>query len=297
MTYDEFKKLTPIEQEKIKANLNSMYLKMAQDSKVLPKVEFLSPTMARNLLANPHNLARPISKSQVKKFMNIILSGEWMANGESMSLSPTSSLLNGNHRCTAVVKLGIGIPMTIIRNVDPAAFISFDNGGIRSTPHVLHIMDIPNGKIASAASNFLIRYKTKKRIRHSGYQTTKNQQIYTLTVSDPNLMNSVQRCNRKEVTRLLPPSLASFVHYLLNNIDSADCEEFFQRLVIGDNLSENSPIKVLRDKLLEMSGTRTQTLAHDKAVYVIKAWNAWRTKKKLKKSAFKKELDLIPDPI
>ncbi len=297
MTYDEFKKLTPIEQEKVKANLNAMYLKMTQDSKLVPKVEFLSPTMARTLLANPHNLVRPISKPQVKKFMNMILSGEWVANGESISLTPISSLLNGTHRSTAVATLGIGIPITIIRNVDPSTFSSFDGGCTRSTHHIFYIMDIPNGKIAAAASNFLIRYKTKKRIRHSGYQTTKNEQIHTITVSDPNLLDSINRCNRKEVIRLLPPSLASFVHYLLNNVDSEDCEEFFQRLIIGDNLTENSPIKVLRDKLLEMSGTRTQTLAHDKAVYVIKAWNAWRTKKKLKKSAFKKELDLIPDPV
>lgn len=297
MTYEEFKKLTPMEQEKVRTALNAMYLKLTQTSKLIPKVEFFSPTMAKSLLANPHNLSRPISDDRVRRVMDTILAGAWMANGESISITAISSLLNGNHRATAVSQLGIGIPMTIIRNVDPATFMSFDEVFVRTTPHTMHIMNIPYPKITAPATNFLIRYKTKKRLRHTGHQTTKSEQIHTITVTDPKLMDSIIRCNTKDVMKVLPPSLASFIHYLLSGIDAKMCEEFFQRLIVGDNLAANSPIKVLRDKLLEMSSTRTQTLAHDKAVYVIKAWNAWRGKKRLSKSAFKKELDLIPTPV
>ena len=298
LTFDQFKKLPEQEQMKIRQQLNKKYLIDAQRATCSPKPEFLSPALAEKLLAIPVSYQRPVLDAVVKRYADSIISGSWQLNGHTASLAPNEGLLNGKQRASAVVLCQVGIPIVFVRNVDPSTFWSMDGGPGRTGPQVLNMIDVKHAKIAAPAVNFLLKYfKNRKLLHNRGVYISKDEMINAIKNDYPGLMNSIEYCNRKEMRKIVSPAIASFCHFIFSQIDPKDCDNFFRYLMTGANLAESNPIRFLRDKLITIQASREVTTAHDKAVFIVKGWNCWRTNKRLTKTAFQKDMDVIPDPV
>src|ERR1700712_1414339 len=99
----------------------------------IPVVEVLdvSPSMAEEWLAKtPAN--RNIRRSAVDAYARDMLAGHWVLNGETVKISTTGHLLDGQHRLNAVVAAAVTVPMIVVSNI-PAEVMATVDAGVKRT--------------------------------------------------------------------------------------------------------------------------------------------------------------------
>lgn len=86
------------------------------------KQETITPEIAAALLEKNHHNRR-INKRRVTMLMNDMESGNWTESPQPISLDADGNLLDGQHRLTAVTKLGIPVQMSVAYEVPKEAVI------------------------------------------------------------------------------------------------------------------------------------------------------------------------------
>jgi hypothetical protein len=98
----------------------------------------LTPFLAQRLLdKNPKN--RSLSVVRAKVLAATIARGEWMSNGETIIVDTDGNLLDGQHRCMAVIIAEQSIPTLLVEGVSSSAFATIDLGKQRSASDLLAI--------------------------------------------------------------------------------------------------------------------------------------------------------------
>src|SRR5690606_24318901 len=98
----------------------------------------VSPEMASEWLQ--HNEGnRRIRAGVVIKYAAVMARGKWLTTPEPIAFSWDGRLLNGQHRLSAVIRAGVSVPMFVVRNVDPSAFVALDRGATRTVADALGI--------------------------------------------------------------------------------------------------------------------------------------------------------------
>lgn len=91
------------------------------------RTETIDPDFAKMLLeANVRN--RPISQPHVDALARDMLSGKFRLTHQGLACDSEGRLVDGQHRCTAIVKSGVTVRINVTYNVDPDAFHSIDVG-------------------------------------------------------------------------------------------------------------------------------------------------------------------------
>jgi hypothetical protein len=82
---------------------------------------------------------RKIYEERVENYARQMKAGEWALNGQGLTYDWFDRLLDGQHRCWAVIQSGCTIEFTVTRGVDPATFATIDTGRSRDFNDLLSI--------------------------------------------------------------------------------------------------------------------------------------------------------------
>jgi len=94
----------------------------------------ITPSMAaRWLEGNTHN--RPISQGHVERLAREMKAGRWRLTHQGIAFSPSSRLLDGQHRLWAVVLADVTVTMRVFFNEPPENIECLDGGLARSAAH------------------------------------------------------------------------------------------------------------------------------------------------------------------
>ena len=84
--------------------------------KIIAKLVSVTPDYAATLLEK-NTTNRNISQITVKRYAQAMASGEWMQNGQTITIAEDGTILDGQHRLWAVIESGITITFLIVFNV------------------------------------------------------------------------------------------------------------------------------------------------------------------------------------
>ena len=118
----------------------------------------VTPQMAVDWLASAHP-NRPVSRARVRTIARAIAAGLWQTNGQTIVLCPEFRLLDGRHRCLAIVDAGRSVQTFVVCGIDPVCFATMDQGGKRSGADVLAIGGHAQAGTLSSALRWLWRYE------------------------------------------------------------------------------------------------------------------------------------------
>src|ERR1044071_5653365 len=91
----------------------------------------VTPEIAADLLTlNDEN--RPVKPSVVKQYVDDMRKGKWHFAGDSVKISKTGRLLDGQHRLMAIVQSGIPQTFNIQSGLENDSFQVMDIGKLRS---------------------------------------------------------------------------------------------------------------------------------------------------------------------
>jgi hypothetical protein len=238
----------------------------------------LTPPLAEVLISEEHNpINRPISSGNEGSILSDIANGRFEFNGESIVISNTGKLLDGQHRCHSVIKSGIPIETVIVFGVRDEARFTIDLGKPKLASHFLAMQGHKYTAMLAAATRLVLMYRATGSILSGGNNHNK--------VTKTEIVNAVGQLrgltDSVELTCDAPKSLGAksvlaFAHYVISKRASREAADFFfKKMIEGADLRRGDPILYCSRRLGDLrSGTNGGVNA--RAELIFKCWNAHR---------------------
>ncbi len=228
------------------------------------------------------------SRAKIGRFARMMKAGKWSLNGESVKFSSTGRLLDGQSRLLAIGQAGIPIILEVRGGLTDRAQESMDTGEARAHRHQLEMLGEKNPNEIAAALR-LIFFWERGLVGSAGHVGNGARDITNTTIREtlekhPRVRESVGRC--LNLKALMPISAAAFFHYVFSSGDEKKANLFIERLTTGANLSDTSPVYLLRERLTQDRLASAKMKKRDKFAMIIKAWNCFFAGKPMGKLGF-----------
>lgn len=271
---------------------NKMHWESKQFKKlmVFPMV-IISPQFAADLLSiNTDN--RPLKNATLNKYVEDMNSGNWKFTGDTIQISKTGKLLNGQHRLMAIVKTGKAQMFNIQSGLEDSSFEVMDIGKNRSGSDALAIKGFENHSTIASMIRFILLYR-EGRLKSSamgGAGGDNKKSISEISeFADKQDKEFLQQCATmshrlfKKFRMISSPTYAGLL-WIFGQKNRQEAFDFFELLVTGENIGQNnfSMIFLLRNRLINMSTGSSTMRTVDKYALIIKAWNFYRAGKEIK---------------
>ncbi len=273
-----------------------------QNCTVIPNVS-ISPDMAARLLEmNDGN--RPLTAAVVDRYADAMRRKEWRFTGDTIGISNTGRLLNGQHRLSAIVKSGTAQKFNIQTGLEESVFDVLDTGKNRTSADVLSIAGISYATIIPGAVKIIQQYYSKR------VKNTTNIRIRS-KLSSHQILEWIKKNDAQESleryaqisakmyssARFLSHSSYCAFLYIFSGKNREQAIEFFETLSTGENISSThlSMIYLLRKRFIDMQLKNVRMANQsDKWALLIKAWNAYRDGREIKQLSYNPDAEEFP---
>lgn len=248
------------------------------------RIEIITPERAaEDLKRNTHN--RPMNPGHVNKLADEMTQGNWRLNGEPVIYAQDGRVLDGQHRLMACLKAEIPFQTTVVYGVDESVFPTIDVGLRRTGSHTLAMLGEKQPARLAAALRYVDRYlkgetDVKKRLGNSELQEALSKH--------PGVRESLGYCT-ENYTQLMPISLLAALHYLFALRNKPKADDFVYRLVCGLGIDQDSPIYLLRERLVQNAASKARVSEDYLAALTIKAYNSFASGERLKYLRFREK--------
>jgi hypothetical protein len=257
----------------------------------------ITPDYARMLLSrNVKN--RPVYDRKVNEYYLQMVNGFWMVSNDAISVGKDCLLKNGQHRLLALIKYGKPLEFLFIEGIENDAFKIMDTGKKRNASDALNLAGYVNSTKTAAAVRSIIMYES------GGYQKgdrngdkISNSEILVFVEKNPELneiINYVSSIWKR--FRFISLGNLTMLYWVLSKKNQLQADEFFEKYSTGIDLASHSPIRLLRERLLTDSVSKSKLPSREKIALFIFAWNAFLCKKPLSFIRLSKDYT-FPKPI
>lgn len=151
--------------------------------------ELITPEIAKEMLATNYR-NRPLRESVVNDYVRMFRNGEFVEESpNTISINTKGKLIDGQHRLTAIIRLGISVWLYVARDVPDNAVI--DRGMMRALQDSLYMRgeiskEYANRQIIAIARFYIM---TKKKLGHQKFVKEKDI-IELINSNGDSLLNS-----------------------------------------------------------------------------------------------------------
>lgn len=245
----------------------------------------ITPDYANSLLAK-NKINRPVSLHTVSRYVHDIKNNQWKETAQVIQVSTKGNLLDGQHRCLAVIESGKSINQIVAVNCPDNSFDVIDTGKIRNAGDTLGIMGVKYSTNIAVAVKIAILYNRNyynSRTRDARIVTNEDvRKFYKKTYDFWEEACKFLTSEYKRGGKLTGFGTLVAVYFLTNETDETDAEKFILQLATGENLEPRSPILAYRNKITDFRVKQVSLQKDFQMKYIIKTWNYWRKNKSIK---------------
>lgn len=255
---------------------------------VKAEIKYIDKQEADRLLSK-NDTNRPFLLPRAQGYANDMEAGRWDMNGESIIVSDTGKLLDGQHRLWAISDRDLKMQFLVVYGVSEDTFDTIDTGNSRTAGDVLSI----DGYSKAEADTLSTCIKLDLIMQKTGgphcpgivSRSLTPQVVLEAARRDSGYENSVKYIleNRTKNTPVSMGSL-SFLLYrfriLSDYIEEPD--EWIKGLMTGANLSENDPRLWIKNRVIREFSSSTKTNQLLRRGFIIKAWHTWKNGRSVK---------------
>src|SRR5699024_5095949 len=196
-------------------------------------MQTVTPEQATEWLAlNTNN--RKLREQQVTAMVRDIQSGNWEWNGDSIKFADDGTLLDGQHRLTAIVRSGQPIEMLVITGLGKHTQATMDTGTKRTGSDVLKLQGEKNYTVLAAGIRSCILWDNGVRNFNGGFRVTTNSDVLDYLEANPEMRDYAESFGQLRRGVKLPATVGVLAIKVLTEIDEEDAEYFFDRLASGE---------------------------------------------------------------
>jgi len=104
----------------------------------------VTPELATEYLERNYRNNRSVNKTRVEAYAADMRADKWTFTGEALKFAEDGTLIDGQHRLSAIVAAGIPVDMLIIEGVEAGAVTNMDTNMPRSLRNVLEFLSYEN---------------------------------------------------------------------------------------------------------------------------------------------------------
>lgn len=216
------------------------------------EIKAIGPTEAKALLAvNTNN--RTLRARQVSKYADDMANLAWLETGESISIAKDGTLLNGQHRLSAIVQSGVAVQMVVVTDVDPKAMAVIDSGVSRKISDRLGLIGHSNAvALAAIARSF------SAIVNNDGWEILSINDVTKLIQDHPSILWASEKSvsiNPQQYRNSAVLAAFAVVHERDPDLAEIALEDYST----GANLAVGSPILALRKIVVGGQFAKNQT--------------------------------------
>lgn len=216
---------------------------------------------------------RPFKETEIQLLKADLAGGRFRENGETIKFSAAGRLLDGQNRLRACAECGISFWSDVSFGLEDEVQTTIDIGSVRTTADIFHFANIPDPGPASALTKLiLIHDSVGLQYLTAAEKHPSKPKMREAAPKLPGLQNSIDRGRSQKVS----PRIASACHYLFARQNKELADRFFDELRSGAALPEESPVRLLRERLIANRESRAKLPAKDVFAYFFIAWVAYR---------------------
>lgn len=221
---------------------------------------------------------RNISDKAVERMVEAMLAGQWKSNGETVKLAADGTVLDGQHRLTAIAQSGVTCTLLVVEGLKHDVIDTIDIGKKRNFSDWLKINGEENHKFLAAAMHILSMYENyylQSTWTSARSHSMRYDELEGLLKKNPDLRLSINAVVKSEARKLFNPSIMTVMHYLFAQKSHQMAGEFFGKLSSGAGLDDGNPILVLRQRAISWKSNNVKVEAYEVMVFFVRAWNAF----------------------
>jgi hypothetical protein len=243
----------------------------------------ITPGAAQEIL-DARQKNRPLREQRAARLARSINEGDWVTNGESLIFDDQERLVDGQHRCRAVVIANRPIvSYCVFGSWGKRAFDTIDMGIARTASDLIALDGRSHYTLAASTARLLLSYEAM--VEADG-KTLAPFERGALTPTGTRVKQYYER-NRAEIDPAaefvslrkglykgrIATSICCFALLMARRRSVEKADLFFDRLATGENLTKSSPIWLLRNRV-ENQG-RNRIGPDIQLAFVVKCWNAY----------------------
>lgn len=259
----------------------------------------VTPEMALAFLATkaPN---RSIARVHVDRLKADILNGNWADAPNVLAFDESGQLIDGQHRCTAIVEANIGVPCILVTGFPASTIDVIDTGRTRTMANVLAIKGEPNANKFAAIARTVVWYCTAPMtLDFDSLSRASNTEVINLTnlpARQANIHEAIRLARKAEnVCHVSNLGTVMYLGCVAKGRWSLG-EDFCTALGTGENLTADDPRLLLRNRLLQARAARINLNRKTQFILIAKTWNAWITGRRLGKLVLGRDLDELAVP-
>jgi len=210
-------------------------------------------------------------------------SGHWRFSGEAIKIDARKRLIDGQHRLQACIDANQAFETLVVVGIEPSAMDVLDTGAKRSAADALAINGYPRSPVLARAARLLTAWRNNQLGKGtSPSETLTNADIIETVACNSGIEEATHESliSSEYVRKTLGQSNAVFAFYVLSEVGGSEkARSFFTAVSSGANLSQGSPIHLLRERLtrsaLGPGHKKTRLTSEEKIALVFTAWNDW----------------------
>lgn len=244
------------------------------------EVTLITPQIAEMLL-NGNTGNRRLSEQRVISLAEVMRQGKFKFNGDSIRVSVSGVLLDGQHRLSAIVKSGISQQMLLVTGLPDDVFNTIDIGAARTTSDFLSIKGIDHSMTVAAVSTIQLCFELHGTPdSNNSRKWIAKPDIYERAMSDSDIQfASVFVKSNKNLRNIYTPSYVAWCFYVFCKTDKEAAISFMNELSSGEVSYMNSPVTALRNPLLV--GALRKDGKNKVCAYFFRAFRAYLNKENL----------------
>lgn len=239
------------------------------------RVVSMTPEIAADLLRRNSN-NRPIRDVITNNYLADMRAGKWKYAGDPIRFAEDGTLLDGQHRLTAMAAMpsGWSAPVLLIEGLPASAQLVMDQGRKRSPGQQLHLLGYANAHHLASAVRVLIEWRDGIMFRdnHQSAAVT-SARIQEFVEANPHIPLLVNEARNRVTSCYMTPSVVAAFYIEAASIDKEMADEFLTQLAEGTGLKPGSPILALRERAIRGKAERRKDSDRNQLGLLIRAWN------------------------
>jgi len=210
----------------------------------------LTPEIALEML-EANRLNRPLRQSLVNRIADQIRRGLWKYNGDTIKISDTFDVLDGQHRLWAVAEAKRAVETLVVFGISREAFDTIDTlRAYRNAADTVALKGVARHRATIAAAlTWLIRYERGVLESYKApAHRVENADVKQALRDNPNVVAAAERTG--SLRKILNHGLATFFYYVLSSQNTGLAEELVEILRDPSRTPLDHPYYLLRAYLV-----------------------------------------------
>jgi hypothetical protein len=211
-----------------------------------PQITTITPEDALHML-DFNRCNRPANQQHINRIADQIKAGKWRFNGDTIKISETNEILDGQHRLWAIIEAKVAVQTIVVRGIAPDAFATIDTlRKPRSGADILALLGAPHHRLViSTALKWLCHWqrRTLENYREPANRI-ENSDIEEAYRNNPGMARAAVAANK--LRGLANPGLIAFFYFILTNRNPDLAERMMHTLENPAGVGINDPFFRLR---------------------------------------------------